>query len=291
MTMQFSVVLQIIHAGQPQLLIPLQQVNLILFIAKFYCIRTKAYITIADTVTGTSDVTKTLDYIVKVLYPIYKEVALNQNTRLDPWTPSKVTREQNPDFKEKLIQYYKRMDKNTTQVKCMILDVYLPKHVVIGAHIWKASTLGRGMEAFGLRVPDVWSERNGILLYDGIEKKFDSKDVCFIYQPFEQILVLKVLNPSLLDQPVVVQRHAPELAGFLDSGTTWKTIDEAPLRLPHGVFPFKRILSWHAKCSVKWAVSNDWMTQAHADSVYGPYFNTSVGAIEPEELFGFESIS
>lgn len=234
---------------------------------------------------------KSLDFIAKALLPIYKEVALNQNNRLDPWTPSKVTREQNPDFKEKLIQYYDRKDVGTTQVKCMILDKFLPKHLVIGAHIWKASTLGRGLEAFGLRVPDVWSERNGLLLYEGIEKWFDTKDICFLYHSFEQKLSLKVLNPSLLEEPVVLSRHASELAGKIDSGLKFKDIDGEILCLSPGVFPFKRILSWHAKCAVRWAVSNDWISEAEAAATYGPYFNTSDGAVEPEELLDFESIA
>jgi hypothetical protein len=98
---------------------------------------------------------------------------------------------------------------------------------------------------------------------------------------------LKVLNPTLFSTPVLLSKHS----SIVDLGAlTFRDIDGVALQLPEENFPFKRILSWHAKCSVKWAVRNNWITQAMADENYVPYFNTSDGGVEPEEPTDLESL-
>lgn len=210
-----------------------------------------------------------------------------QNIRLDVWTPSKMSRSENPGFKSKLIVFYRRSNPlDTNQIKCMVLDQFFDKSVVIGAHIWKASTQGKYLEAFGLHSDDVWSERNGFLLYKSIEKLFDAKEVCFLYDGFDRELKLAVLNPNLRAEKVLEPAHASTTFD-----PTFSDIDGEKLQLPPTVYPFKRILNFHAKCALRLAVERNWMSQADVKRIYQPYLDTSDGAIEPEELVDLENIS
>jgi hypothetical protein len=143
-----------------------------------------------------------MKFLKRVLVPIVHEVVTSQRIRLDVWTPSKVSRQENKRFKAKLIDFYK-CDDYSGNIKCMILNEYLPKDIVIGSHIFKASTLGIGLNCFGLKPTDLYNERNGFLLYKNIEKKFDAKELCFIYNPLEMKFVLNVLDPELSNQDVI----------------------------------------------------------------------------------------
>lgn len=218
----------------------------------------------------------------RLLIPLAKEVVKAQRIRLDAWTPSKRSRDENPGFKSKLIKFYCcEHPTDNRLVKCMLLNDYLPKSSVIGSHIYKAATYGSGLEDFGLRVVDLWNERNGMLLYQSIEKAFDVKEVCFIYNSLRSQLCILVLKPDLLGEKVlspVDQSTYPSLATI-----TFSDLNGRPLQLPAGIFPFRRILSFHAKCSLRYAVGMTWIGQETADS-YLPYFDLSEGASEPNEL-------
>ena len=133
----------------------------------------------------------------KIIIPFAREALVSQRRRLDIWWPSKVTRDENPDFKAKLIRFYGRNHPTDSNlVKCMIINEYLPKNIVIGSHIYKASTYGSGLEDFGLKETDLYNERNGLLLYDSIEKAFDVKELCFFHNVFDNTLVLHILKKN-----------------------------------------------------------------------------------------------
>ena len=117
---------------------------------------------------GSAAMFKEIKSLKLLLVPIVHEVFTSQRSRLDVWTPSKVTRKENPKFKANLISFYGSNDDSTGKVKCMILNDYLNTETVIDSHIFKASTLGNGLESFGLKPVDVHNKRNGILLYEKI---------------------------------------------------------------------------------------------------------------------------
>lgn len=219
-----------------------------------------------------------------------REVVISQRRRLDVWTPSKTSRVENPDFKANLINFYQRFDpSDPTIVKCMILDVFLPKHIVIGSHIYKASTLGVGLEDFGLKQTDLFNVRNGLLLYESIEKAFDVKELCFLYNAFSTTLILHVISKDLLSKTVINPTHSDIVPASI-AHLTFSDIHGGTLQLPIDVSPFKRILSWHARCSVRYGRAMGWLTEEEEKS-FKPYFETSDGAREPCELSDPGSIS
>jgi hypothetical protein len=79
----------------------------------------------------------------------------------------------------------------------MILNKYFDRNFVRAAHICKAATKGVGLTEFQLEESDVNNERNGLLLYESIEKAFDYKKLCFFYNPFHGALQLKILYNDL----------------------------------------------------------------------------------------------
>jgi hypothetical protein len=219
-------------------------------------------------------------FLRNIMVPLAKEVVRSQQNRLDVWTQSKVTRVENPEFKRKLIKFYECGARHG-RVKCMVLNEGLPSDLVIGAHIYKSSTLGNGLEEFGLKRTDVYSERNGLLLYATIEQAFDNKDVCFLYNSFRKTLFLKLLNPALKKKKVLNSNHV-SLASRL-SGLMFENIDGWPLQLPENSLPFRRILDWHAKCALRIAEIEQWITDSERVE-FQTYFELSEGAIQPEEL-------
>lgn len=74
--------------------------------------------------------------------------------------------------------------------------------MVIASHIWKHKTKGVGLDKFNLTINDINHPRNGILMLKDIEVAFDTKQLCFLYNPFEGIMSVKVLNPNILQKTI-----------------------------------------------------------------------------------------
>jgi hypothetical protein len=85
----------------------------------------------------------------------------------------------------------------------MILNKFFDRTLVRAAHIWKAATKGVGLPEFGLKESDINNERNGLLLYESIEKAFDHKQLCFIYNPFSGYLHVKILCINLKNMFII----------------------------------------------------------------------------------------
>lgn len=177
---------------------------------------------------------------------------------LDCWdTSSNRTREDQEDFKNKLIMFYQCGTNETKKVKCMIMNKFFDRGCVRAAHIWKSATNGIGLPAFKLEESDVHNERNGLLLFESIEKNFDRKKLCFIYDPFAQVLRLKILCDQLRQVYVVPEENQRKK---FNEYRTFDHIDRAILVLPKDVFPFRRLLNWHGRCAYRTARRNRWIS-------------------------------
>ena len=63
----------------------------------------------------------------------------------------------------------------------MLADLLLK---VVTAHIWRASAKGFRLKHMRLHDADVSSVRNVLFLLKPIEKQFDAKSLCILYNPF-----------------------------------------------------------------------------------------------------------
>lgn len=120
----------------------------------------------------------------------------------------------------------------------MITHQYFPLGEVRASHMMKKSTNGDTMHFFDLP-SNVDDPRNGLLLLEPIKQAFDRKDICFLYNPLTNNLIAKVLNPELMDQHLSTSRTRYTM--------TFRYINGRILKLPPGIFPYRRILSFHAK--------------------------------------------
>lgn len=191
----------------------------------------------------------------------------------DIWTETGPRdRKEQEKFKKELLKYYNRSNIWGNKVQCMVTNEWHKRSKVIGGHLWMSKTRGKGLLKFGLGFSDLLSPRNGLLMLEPIEDAFDIKYLCFLYNPLggenSQNFVVKVLNPNIKDQVI--------------TGTTkrFRDIDGAILQHPKDCFPFRRILSFHAKCAYKLAKSRSWITNEVFES-FGDYFDLSETASNP----------
>jgi len=209
--------------------------------------------------------------VLKILEFIGKETVIQKRKRLDVWTPSKRSMKEQADFKDKLIAFYKRDDpKDPNMLFCMVLNRGYPRVNIRAAHIWKHATHGEGLEEFQLDASDISSERNGFLLAEAIEGAFDSKQLCFLYNPLQQNLVCCVLDPSILENYVTPS-----------TTTKFRDIDGKPLVHPPGCMPFRRLLSWHAQCSFNVALRRKWIDDTKFQT-FKDFHSLSEGASIPD---------
>jgi hypothetical protein len=131
------------------------------------------------------------------------------------------------------------------------------------AHLIKHCTDGMTLPYFGIDDTEIDNPRNGMLMYRPIEQAFDRKQLCFIYNPFNQAFVVKVLKPDLLREEL------------------FQDIDGKSLRFPPDRCPYRRILSMHAKFSFSKAYKKQWITEDVVGN-FRPYFELSEhGRSEP----------
>lgn len=183
---------------------------------------------------------------IEVLPDLLREVSLTRKIRLNPWEreSARTTGSKRSDkFRKNVISYYRLISQSKKNVKCQILDKFTPieeaQDKIIAAHIWKASTRGKGLEEFGLEETNVNSSRNGLFLTKGIEEAFDKQQVCFLYNILESKLVLWIADSNIMTKTI--------------EGSTSKFSDvhQRPLICPANCLPYRRLLSWHARLTLE----------------------------------------
>lgn len=215
---------------------------------------------------------------------------IQHRLRMDVWTPSKRSQHEDAAFKNSLIDFYRRGHPTDQAVlKCMVLGDYFPKKNVIASHIWKRSTHGNGLEEFGLRLSDVHSPRNGMLLCQGIEQAFDSKKLCFLVDRIHsEDIVIKVLDPDLLFGDSAASPSATSTLVIPEhSSLSFADINGRVLQHPSGSYPFRRILDFHAKLCYEGAIARGWL---EASAIVADFFDMSIDSSIPDlQLYQDES--
>ena len=152
------------------------------------------------------------------------------------------SRDDSQSVKEASIAYYGLSNEKF----CQVLGAVDPNRVsVINAHIWPRSA-AQDLVLFDLQPEEIHSERNVLRLHKDIERAFDHRDLAFVEND-AGALVAKVLNPNILSE--------------LLTGTTatFSDIQGAPLLLPSGNIPFKRLIAHHSVLSHRKARAQGWI--------------------------------
>lgn len=180
-------------------------------------------------------------------------------------------------FKDSLVNYYQRADTNFN-LRCMITNQSYARKYVRASHLLKRCTDGDLMHYFGLE-PNIDHPRNGLLLLDPVEQLFDRKDLCFLYDPITQQFQAKLLNINLRNETMC----AEDGTSF---NQTYGSVDGLVLQLPQGIFPYRRVLSLHAKFSYSRALNRGWIAPTENLETY---FRVSDSGIEEPLGFGLLS--
>jgi hypothetical protein len=168
------------------------------------------------------------------------------------------------DFKRAVVDFYQRrvttgpLDRILT-ARCMISDEEFEYKDLCPAHLVKHCK-PELMSLYGLTPLDVDNPRNGILVLKQIEIAFDHKDLCFLRNPMNGELILRVLHPKLMGQRIH-PTSATELRTFGD-------INHSALQFPADQLPFRRILSMHAKLSLSRALRYKWIDRVEEIDLY-----------------------
>ena len=195
--------------------------------------------------------------LISVLPAVIKEVGISRKTRLNPWARESLRTsgsKRSKRFREKVIEYYKRGSNSGGKVKCQILDGYIfnadaedEATGIIAVHIWKASTRGLGLQDFGLPPQEVNSARNGLFLTKGLEEAFDHMQICFLFNLIESRIVVWVADTSLMNKTIAGSGKTTADG----SDILFSAVHQKPLHCPPNCFPYRRLLSWHARLTLE----------------------------------------
>ncbi|GIL68738.1 hypothetical protein Vafri_21977 [Volvox africanus] len=180
---------------------------------------------------------------------------------------------QDQDFKKQLQMYYGHQHGNQqepSQLSCMLLDVLLPKSLVVGTHIFKRCWRGKMKLILGL--PDINDPRNGLLLCKGLQHALDDSRICFAYDNHEgeQKFILELLDRNLQNTTVWEYMQENNLTKYkleqFGEGerkvallSTFGQLKGKSLTFSNGKHPFKRCLAFHAKQAVRRAHEEGWL--------------------------------
>jgi hypothetical protein len=103
-------------------------------------------------------------------------------------------------FKTEMRSYYQCEDPHNPSVtKCMLLNTFLPTNKVIAAHIIAVKNRNT-LAMLDLHAEDLWSCRNGLLLFEPIEKRFNNLEVvCLIIS--QVLLISHSFSTDILARP------------------------------------------------------------------------------------------
>ncbi|KAI3659777.1 hypothetical protein MP638_000906 [Amoeboaphelidium occidentale] len=188
-----------------------------------------------------------------------------------------------PDFKPILARDYllvpEQQYRETPSLLCQILDVKLPKFLVSAFHVFKRKWAADSY--YLLDFDDVDSFRNGLLLFQPIERAFNRSQLCFLKANREYSLFLRLLDPGL--RGITLFDACLPLINEIDCASIGKTVDEVLSVLQSklsvngrlltfgdiegnrivckgNIRPYKRCLNFHAAVARRFALKQGWIT-------------------------------
>ena len=236
-----------------------------------------------------------INRLVVGLQPVIADACRLRLRKLDPWRDSKRSVQEQADFKAALLEFYGcdagADERQNPMATCMVSGKVFPQPVVIASHLWKHSTHGDGLDEFGLRVADLNSPRNGLLMASEIEAAFDAKRVSFSFDLLTDSFTFHVLDSTLLDDLILNvkdKKTHKSLSGYVhpdpDSIPNFRMLDNKKMSWTPSACPFRRVLAWHYAMATMHA-KRIWWRRAespHPASVVG---NADLRALSPSVLW------
>jgi hypothetical protein len=130
---------------------------------------------------------------------------------------------------------------------CQVLGQQPEQIKIVNAHVWpRSGTIT--LPLFGLKTENVHNPRNVLRLHQCIERAFDSRELVFVSDVNDQ-LVVKVLSTDL--KPTLLKGTQKRFAD----------IDGAPLQIKSmGALPYRQLLAHHSVLAHRWAREKGWIS-------------------------------
>jgi hypothetical protein len=169
-------------------------------------------------------------------------------------------------FKANLIEKYKRHAGVQTHLRCMVLDAPIAKERIKAAHLVSLQQES-AFSVVGCDLDDKWDPCNGLLLFESIEKAYNSQELTFLLHPHTGVITVQILYDDLLDKEIVYDRSwiLGTKAYQKSVPRTFNDINGTALKLPSLVYPSRRILLWAAHSAFDRAVKNSGRSHLCAD--------------------------
>eukprot|EP01035_Chromulina_nebulosa_P026211 gene26211-34290_t len=160
------------------------------------------------------------------------------------------------NFKQRLIERYKCSDPtNRDIIKCMVTGHYFSKNNVVAGHIISLDQMP-SLAAVGLSMDKVYDEKNGILWYEEIEKKYSSQQLTLLYDRNTHLITIQILYDALLTERIgTLTKKVMGLPSPSDD-LLYSHINNRPISLPNLVFPYRRAIMWVAKHAYQIALAS-----------------------------------
>lgn len=171
---------------------------------------------------------------INTIVPMVCNLVIEKNNLWSKSAIGSVATERGASFRENLLEYMGLSPQKGKKFPCMITGEYGLGSEVIAAHIIPAKSEVRLLGSIGIRVEDVDSPCNGLLLAKGIEHAFDRLQLSFVMFPQSDALIMKIWDDECRADPI-----------WPGHDLTIGQFDGSPLRL-NGHNPFKRALSYQA---------------------------------------------
>ena len=94
-------------------------------------------------------------------------------------------------------------------------------------------------------------------MHESIERVFDHKQLCFINNPFIVYLHATILCINLKN--IVIDDS--QMRKNLNETKKFNDIYGNALILPKNIYPYRRLLNWHARCVYKIAKLKKWIDE------------------------------
>ncbi len=219
---------------------------------------------------GLQELTAGQQALVVAQQELKQVVTVVAASALDLWEGRSTTNSERKQFRAELFKhYYKLQEPPADTATCMVSGIALPSSDVTAAHIWPARARSAMAALFGLKLQDLNSYRNGILMADSLERQFDAQRVAFSYDFMTDKFAFHVLDPKL-------KKQTP--AGLK---VTFESLEGKVLQHPSDKVPFRRLLVWHYAGALKRGVSEGYLTPADVSALPRVLCNTQLARMSP----------
>ncbi|TDH64744.1 hypothetical protein CCR75_008777 [Bremia lactucae] len=185
-------------------------------------------------------------------------------------------------FKRNLCQYYNCYQRETTWVRCMLLNVAFPNSLVTASHLFRRSN--EYVADKFVKISDIDDVKNGMLLFKPLKYAYDHFHISFV-RDNTGAFRLKLFDPNIRNTRLIDMvtdkcedkkvLHEAQITELLETisltqgscefnlNTTFGDVDGTALAFIGPERPFNRCLNLQARVARVLALKNGWIEESY----------------------------